>query len=102
MVKTLAYLVAWLATLTVTPSMPQVPSELVNLFAKNHFVDFKFLLPTNLTAAAAQPLISLQTLVRIPSSKLAVVKNFLRQGCFVGQSMLRLLENKPFSSNRFN
>ena len=40
-------------------------------------MDFKFLLPTNLLVIAAQPLVSLQTLTRIQSSKLAEVKTLI-------------------------
>ena len=56
--------------------MSPVPAELVNLVAQNQFVDFKFLLPANLTVIAAQALISLQSLSRIPSSKSAQIQSF--------------------------
>ena len=66
----------YLSPLSITPSLPPVPAELVNLVAHNQFVDFKYLLPANLTVIAAQPLISLQSLSRISSTKLAQIQSF--------------------------
>ena len=48
----------------------------VNLVAQNQFVDFKCLLPANLTVIAAHPLISIKSLSRFPSSKLAQIQSF--------------------------
>ena len=59
---------------TVTPSLPPVLPELVNLVAKlNYFVGFKFLSFTNLTAIAGQPLIFVADSCKIPNNKLAEV-----------------------------
>ncbi len=50
----------YLSPISITPSMPPVPAELVSLVAQSSFIDFKLLLPSNLSVIAAQPIISLQ------------------------------------------
>ena len=42
------------------PSVPPVPPELVDLISQNSYVDFKFLLPSNLAVIASLPAISQQ------------------------------------------
>ena len=66
----------YLSPLSITPSMPPEPAELVNLVAHNQFVNIKYILPANLTVIATQPLISLQCLSRISSTKLTQIQSF--------------------------
>ncbi len=56
--------------------MPPVPAELASLVAQNRFIDFKLLLLSNLSVIAAQPMISLQSISRIPTAKLLSIQNF--------------------------
>ena len=81
------------------PSMPSVPAVLVNLVAQNQFVDFEYLLPANLTVIAAQPLISLQSLSRIPSFKLAQIQS-LETKCCLGSLYVCNRKDKSCSFTR--
>ena len=62
--------------LAVVSSISPVPAELVHLISQNSYIDFKYLLPTNLSVISSLPSISLQSLARISASKLVPINSF--------------------------
>ena len=58
------------------PSVPPVPAELVDTISQNSYLDFKFLLPSNLAVISSLPGISQQNMSRIPPSRLKSIRSF--------------------------
>ena len=65
-----------LKVMEVAPSVPSVPAELVDMISQNSYVDFKFLLPSNLAVIASLPAISQQSMSRILPSRLKSISSF--------------------------
>ena len=62
--------------MAVVSSVPPVPAELVHLISQNSYIDFKCLLPSNLSVISSLRSIALQSLARLPASKLAPINSF--------------------------